>query len=494
MGKQRVFSLLIVGGVISLAMAQFGVFHVPELTFYLLPTRAWELTIGVLVAFHLFDNRQNTAKALAQLASLLGILLIAFAVLAFDERTPWPSFYTLVPTLGTALVILFAREETFVGRLLSSSALVGIGLISYGAYLWHYPLFAFARIRSMDVPSKTMLLTLAITAMLLAYISWKYVEQPIRNRRLLEQRRTLFVTAAVGSCVLLLMGFAGYIAKGFPTRWDPHVLMVASMNKSHIKELYAGGCHLKRSDVTLKACVRGDSTLRPSYAIWGDSHAGALVHELEKSFAESGLSFVQYTKDDCPASLGMYVHVNRSCEELTKLTMRDIEDKGIETVIVASRWLQYVERGGDGQFLNATTNKGGSHPEARRILASYVEAIRSLLRAGHRVILIYPVPESEWDIPKSMTKLLISNDLEPFSLTSESSGVSQRLSKVEETFDGLGDHPSLLRVRPEKILCDTYKRGSCVTHFNDVPLYFDNEHLSNTGARLVVERIFKEIG
>lgn len=503
MGVRWVVSLLVAAGVISLVGAQWGSFHMPGATFYSLPTRSWELIIGVLAAFYLFDKgtHRSTNHAIDQFASLVGILLIACAVFAYSERTNWPSLYTLAPTVGTALVILFAHPKTLIGRLLSNRLLVGIGLISYSAYLWHYPLFAFARIRSIDPPSQMVFFALVLTALLFAYISWKYIEQPFRNRNVVE-RRTVFVTAATGSGVLLAFGLAGFITNGFPSRWDAQVLQVASANQKHRAQLYAGGCHLRGSDATPKACVRGASTDTPTYAIWGDSHAGILVHELEESFTERGMSFVQYTKNNCPVSVGLNVKPFRgedqNCEDFTRTVVRDLNDKAIQTVIVASRWLQYLEEGIDPHSLSVSLPRNGLYTEfgteTNLVMAAYTEAIRSLLRGLHRVIIIYPVPESERDVPKSLTKLVISNSLEPFSLTTDYNQISQSLSKVNEVFDALGEDPNLVRIKPEELLCNTYTTASCVAQLNGVPLYFDSEHLSNAGARLVVNEILEEIG
>jgi len=498
MGKRSLLSLLIAVSIVSLAGAQWGAFHMPGTAFYFLPTRGWELMIGVFVAFYLVDkeNCNRESHALYQFASLVGILLIAYAVFVFEQLTPWPSLYTLVPTLGTALVIVFAREQTLAHRLLGSRVLVGIGLISYSAYLWHYPLFAFARIRSIDAPSQATLLALAFIAIIFAYISWRYVEQPIRSRHLFE-RSTVFVTSAIGGATLLLIGLGGYITSGFPARWDPTVLRLSSANAYHRTQLYAEGCHLKGSDHTLKNCVRGISTQVPAFAIWGDSHAGVLVHELEESFIEEGLSFLQYTKNNCPVSLGLHTKLHKGedehCEQFTESTMRDLVDKNIETVIIASRWLQYV----DEDIVKASTNRNDLYTQAptdtEKVWASYAEAIRGLLRNVRKVILVYPVPESERDVPTSLVKLLITNDLQPFSLAASYGRVSQRLRKAGEIFDSIGMYPQLLRIRPEELFCNTYKKGICVSQLDGVPLYFDNEHLSNAGARLIVDKIVKEI-
>ena len=144
LGKRWIVGLLIIVFVVSLACAQWLSIKRPSFAFFLLPTRGWELLIGAFVAFYYSNhNIKKHNHRIEQLGSLLGLSLITYAVFAYSNQTPFPSVYTLVPTLGTALIIIFAGSGTLVGKLLSSRPLVGIGLISYGAYLWHQPMYAF---------------------------------------------------------------------------------------------------------------------------------------------------------------------------------------------------------------------------------------------------------------------------------------------------------------------------------------------------------------
>jgi len=220
-GKRWIVGILIAVAIISLALAQWGSSNRPAATFFLLPTRGWELLIGVLIAFYLFGKRAEIKEAENnrpnEAVSLIGLLLITYAVFAFNKSTPFPSIYAVIPTIGTALVILFAHPQTLVGNLLGSKGLVNIGLISYSAYLWHQPLFAFARHRSDGEQSATLLLVLSCIALVLAYVSCKYIEKPFRNRGHIN-RRTLFVLSLIASASLIAVGAYGYYKDGFIDR------------------------------------------------------------------------------------------------------------------------------------------------------------------------------------------------------------------------------------------------------------------------------------
>ena len=108
--------------------------------------------------------------------------MIVYSILFFDESTPFPSLYTLVPTVGTGLLILSAINRTIIYKILSFSPIVSVGLISYSAYLWHQPLLAFAKHKFLEEVSDLMLIMLCLSSLVLAYISWRWVEKPFRDK------------------------------------------------------------------------------------------------------------------------------------------------------------------------------------------------------------------------------------------------------------------------------------------------------------------------
>ena len=220
-GLRWMMGLLLAGALVSLAAAEWGSVRHPAGAFYLLPTRGWELLVGSFVAFSHFARDEveivSMNRAVGELAGIAGFLMIAFAVFAFDRNTPFPGVYALIPTLGTAFVILFATQKTFFGRLLGSRPLAGLGLISYSAYLWHQPLFAFARLHSLEQPSSLLLALLAVSAIVLGYFTWRYVERPFRDKRRVG-RKTIFASAALMSAAMFGLGVLGFLKDGFPER------------------------------------------------------------------------------------------------------------------------------------------------------------------------------------------------------------------------------------------------------------------------------------
>ncbi len=124
---------------------------------------------------------------------------------AFNEKTPFPGAYALVPTMATALLIVFSSQYTLAGKVLGNRILVGVGLISYSAYLWHQPLLAFARYRSVGALSQFTLGLLVISTLGLAFLTWRYVERPFRDRAVFS-RDSVFKYAGIGGVIIFSGG------------------------------------------------------------------------------------------------------------------------------------------------------------------------------------------------------------------------------------------------------------------------------------------------
>ena len=506
LGKKWIVSILLFVLFASLFAAQWGALNKPTPTFYLLPTRSWELLIGAMTAFYLADRnvREFHAK-IDQSISMVGLLLIVYSVIAFDRQTPFPGFYALLPTVGAALIILFATHRTYVGQLLGSKIFVGIGLISYSAYLWHQPLFAFAKYRSLKEPDSLLMLGLSFASIFLAYLTWKYIETPCRNRESFN-RRQVFVMSLCGTLLFSLGGLLGNQSDGFKNRLSQAQRNVIDIAESHAKMWETGGCDVKGGESEIKGCIRGDKSKQPQYAIWGDSYASALVWELEKSFASGGKSFFQYTKYRCPASVDVKILPPEGCEQYAQKVLADIYLKNISTVIVSSFWQFYVEgddfdngEGGRGarQIQAAALKDSFSLPQDVRkdnILRAYQKTVSDLLSKGKTVVLIYPIPEVGFDVPIFYAKSLGFGDAN-FSkdISTKFERVIDRNRNVNVAFDELGEHQNLIRIRPEKVLCDTTIKGRCAVQLDGKQLYFDGNHLSNDGARLVIDEVMKAI-
>ena len=166
----------------SFILAEWGAYNYPNATFFLLPTRGWELLVGVFVAFYLNYNDHVKSLLFNQFLSIFGFVIIIFAIIFFDNSTPFPGINALLPTLGTALLILSAVPKTIIHKLLSLQPIVGVGLISYSAYLWHQPILAFSHHYYFEEMSDLFILFLCFLSFLMAWFSWSFIENPLRNK------------------------------------------------------------------------------------------------------------------------------------------------------------------------------------------------------------------------------------------------------------------------------------------------------------------------
>ncbi|MEM9127731.1 MAG: acyltransferase, partial [Pseudomonadota bacterium] len=313
-GRHKVVWITAVIFVVSLIYSQWAALNTPSAAFFLLPARAWELMIGAFAAFYLAreDRRFALPDGANQVLSLLGIAAIALTIAIYDEHVPFPGFYALLPTVGTVLIILCAQERTLVWRVLSAPALVGIGLVSYSAYLWHQPLFVFARQRSLEEPSTLLMGILCIVTFALAYGTWLFVETPYRRKGVVS-RAHVFRFATVGIVGFAAIGLVGDVNDGFKGRISQDYLdRLASQNagqKARHEAVQNGICHFsqrgkyRRIDEFTKnwACApEGSGATGTAILVFGDSHGADKAMALR----ENAVDFAQITGARCALAPG----------------------------------------------------------------------------------------------------------------------------------------------------------------------------------------------
>ena len=266
-GSAGLASLLFFIALLSLLLSGFFTAGMPDFAFYLLPTRAWELLFGALTALYLAVNPVSAISLwMRNIAAFLGLMMIGYAVASFDENTVFPGWAALVPVTGTVLIILFADFGTLVNRILQLRPFVFVGLISYSAYLWHQPLFAFARIRSFEQPATGMYILLIAISLSLAWISWRYVERPFRNREKID-RTQVFRTVSYSTIILLGIGITLDSNEGYPSRLPESY--VATLAQSFAVNPRESECNSGARLVPLaERCVYGNPG-NVTVAIWG---------------------------------------------------------------------------------------------------------------------------------------------------------------------------------------------------------------------------------
>lgn len=338
---------------LSFVLAEWGSREFPSAAYYLTPTRAWELLAGVLAAYYLARNQGQPIRQ-NEWAAILGLGLLFFAIFTFDDATPFPGVYALIPVVGTLLIILFGGNGTLVGRLLSSGPMVWFGLLSYSMYLWHQPLFAYARILGVSSESHMVFILLGFVSVGLAYLTWRFVENPFRNRQRITKRSVFsFATATAvvtGSCAAIAA-----LTNVGEARWTPEQLEVLKYGEyprqSHYRER---ACFLLPGqvfdDFPLDCYGAGET----GFVIWGDSHAASLHMGL---FAENGGNVNgQFTAASCPPILGLAPPTNKDCVQVNAGIIDELSKGGFGKVVMAANWSFYQELEGWEEQLQATVD------------------------------------------------------------------------------------------------------------------------------------------
>lgn len=287
--KDKVVWIFLLFAALSLLGSELGARQRPDHNFFFTLSRAWEILAGSSVAALMAKRMIRPNNYL----SIIGLVLIFYSVFSFDKSIPVPSVYTIAPVAGAALLILFS-SQTAVGNFLSMKALSGLGLISYSLYLWHQPVFAFANIGVGDRKGTVMMIPLIGATFLLAFFSWRFVEQPFRDRFRLDSRRFLIVLISVLT-ILVAFGWAGKKTSGFEKLMFKYKYseeerktykMVRDATDDDVyKGMHSEGCRFwvrNSSDLDLKKYSACLENFGKPLIVLGDSHAMNLYNIISK--------------------------------------------------------------------------------------------------------------------------------------------------------------------------------------------------------------------
>tara|TARA_B110000503_G_scaffold98713_1_gene147918 strand:+ start:274 stop:2196 length:1923 start_codon:yes stop_codon:yes gene_type:complete len=478
LGKRLILVALGIFFVSSLALSQWAVYAKPSAAFYLLSTRGWELLIGAFTAFYLSQsNRKEFAKVLSEVGGWLGVVLIIFAVFAYSKETRFPGFYALVPTLGTVLIILFATHQTVVGKFVGNKAFVGVGLISYSAYLWHQPLFVFGR-SSGFINSHGSMFSLLFLSLVLAFFSWKFVEEPFRSKSKFG-RFQIFVLAFLGSIFFTGIGLYGHIKKGFP----------------------------------IEALIERPKILVNDFIIIGDSHAGHLV----SGIASITTGSVQtYVSTGCIPFRNVDRYDSRfvpgeCAKRINSWLDKVIHDDPKAIIILSSMgpiYLDGIPFKGKG-FARVTglgveliTDK--SIKDKYKVFEIGLRQTLAELSSLKRAVIVFSldIPELGIDYGCSpsrkqllLGKLVVEDFItaaDPNNCFVKRSDYDARVASYKKlVLEVLSDFPNVLLFDPTNTFCNEELCKGFDSSFGF--LYRDIDHLSDSGSRFYAEAIVKSI-
>jgi len=463
LGRKRIVVLLTIVALLSLALAEYAVSRKPVATFFLLPTRGWELAMGSLIAYYLKGKEQDHfPRALYQILSFAGLGLIAYSLLAFTKETLFPGLSALIPTVGAGLIIIFALPGTLVRRLLVSRVLVGVGLVSYSAYLWHQPLLSFARHRSFTEPNDEVMAFIIVLTFGLAYLTWRYVEQPFRQRNTITRRavwRFSLASAAVLSlCAVGLQ--ATTVESHSRLNRDGDALSRLHTCLFNPGQTFATLVQNHCDSVLPSAIQSGGGRDRTSkvYVLFGDSVAAHLYPGLVRAFGENAI--IQLTGTSCRAIRSG--SDSRRCTDFYDWFVDEyVPNNHMDGIIVSSSWLKTYEKLGDKEFrvkLDALFEK----LEEKRVIVYSQPAALSM--DIHRYV--YKLESFGMEVPNNL-------EVRAHGLDAVNAALSEEASKFGFEF-----------IDASQLFC---LKDKCTVAKDGIFYFWDAIHLTMPGSALLAE-------
>ncbi|MFY0618587.1 acyltransferase family protein [Shimia sp.] len=496
-----------------LALASFGIALVTAAefrmeAFYLLHTRAWELLVGVLVAWS--QRNRPLPTGMHSPAFSMGLLLIVWGLWSVPPTAPWPGLWTLPTVIGTVLVLWAPQAAPSLRKILSNAPMRFLGLISYSLYLWHQPVISLLKKAYLWPDTLYGVLAVLAAMIVLATLSWKFVEQLFRGTAPLPRLRLGALFLAVAG--IWGVAIAGDMSKGFPARMPDQVLDVLAMEDDYSPTYRK--CLPSRKDVPTydfdSSCTFGPEPA-PSVLLIGDSHGARLAEPLADALSEAGLSMRQLTLSSClPVADLINVGQSRAaqCPAFNKAVLATLQtETRIKNVVMFASWTNYMfdesgpnmfgRESEDGFYSVSTLTPPPVSQQERESAFAHALAVQldALAQIDRHVTLVLPTPRPDVDIPRHYaTQLwwgtpLPQRDGYPRAIYDE---LGTRLQSIVDDAVQIStlNAAQLSIVKPAEFFCTT---DQCDLVREGKLLFTDGNHASLAGIDLIVPPIVESI-
>jgi len=409
------------------------------------------------------------------------LLLIGHSILFFNDEMFHPSFYTLSPIIGVCLIIWFSNKNELITKILSTKLFVGIGLISYSLYLWHYPIFAFNRITFLTRDNIFFELLLILSVLVLTIFSYYFVEKPFRNKK--NSIKNILILIFISSLILISYNLYVIYKDGIKNR----------LPEFFQKNLRERVVNYYQKDNTQKI------------VLIGDSHSEALEFNLNEKIKKKDLSLFRF-------NTRMYLTDFNYVKKKTKKIDENFIESNVKIdnflkensnliVVFHQRWsirlLETFLGNEEENILEPFNIKTSSLKERQQYIKErLIFEINKIINQGHKLILVYPVPEQRHDPHRYLfgnyifNKNVFNKSIPVFSGSYDD--YKKRNKLIFEILDSIKNE-NIYRVYPHSYFCDKQIKDRCVANDENNIFYYDNDHLSLQGSKLVVDGIMKEI-
>lgn len=491
-GWVLLISALVASFVASIVMTESN----PQAAFYSPLTRAWELGLGAVLALLMFTSFYHKLPAvLVSALGWVGLLLIAFALTQLSSDLPFPGYNAAYPVLGSCCLLVAGTGSGWVPRLLSTSPMVFVGKVSYSLYLWHWPVFVYFHHYANGQPMSPVEAVLLIAlSFVLAVLSWRYVEQPLRKAS--WPRPKVFVGGFCASAFVLLVGVLIVATNGVPSRVPDAARQLADH-----RTMWDWPCPAKRAfdHVDRKRCVLGqpwdEST---SHAVlWGDSHALHFAPLIDRVARRHGFSVFLF--DSCAPYIDnkQVRRVRRNQAAYSEECGREYEeilsfladDERVSLVVVAAAWAAYPK-----------TIHGADDVRSEEVGLSLMETglLRTAQRAlkpGRDMLILTEVPRSDANLVDCMrTELggLVRRgcDIDPYRVAV--SDVEKVLAEVNQViYDVAASRDDIEVIDTTRNMCGP---SECSTVVNGEFIYRDTHHIRRNFSEVTMDTLIEAIG
>ena len=460
--KKHLIQILFVGFFVSIVLASWGSKNHPSFNFYILPTRGWELLAGSILAyFQIFKDNIIKNKFYFKFLPLLGVILIFHSILFFDDEMLHPSFYTLSPIIGVCLIIWFSEKNEIITRILSIKLFVGIGLISYSLYLWHYPLFAFLRISEIELKNYQVIIIITIILFTLSILTYFFVEKVSRNKKY----NFRFIGISIFLVIFLIATFCffGIKTSGYKDRLPLELKIENIDNRFEEKNLIDfRECHQKIMKLK-NFCLFG--SFEKNVYLVGDSHTDTLAFNLKDR-----LNLINYNFINMSAPAGIYgrnrtidgIDTNK-LDEKREMVLNKIKD----STVIFGGW---IHREKDWYF---NENR-----------AKYQNLFNTLEINNNKIIILYPIPSVDPKYNMNLVRYYKKNKRLPDYYIDRKIFDNQS-NKSYKFYDSFKNE-NIFKVYPAEISCD---KNKCYSIKNNSILMVDYSHPSSNFAYEINSKI-----
>ena len=470
--------------------------------------RIWELALGAICALILNERKQyfkydKKKNLIFNIYSAIGFALIIFSFFYLSSNFPYPSFYTLIPTFGSAILILFCNKNTIVNKILSNKFLVFLGLISYSAYLFHYPIFSFIKYTNVSIKS-VYYIYIILLILFLSFLNWKFVEKPFRKSGASIKKLLIFISATY--LLLISISVFFYTSNGLDQR--NKFMISKSISNSFVFDQIGKKCfdinYIHKKENNEKICKIGNlKNNKIDFIVFGDSHIVnyyKLLNDLAKKNNKLGL-FLGYS--GCPPILNVYPvrsdQRERDCYKLNKLVLDIANNKNIKNLILISKWAYYTVGNNFGRninFLNLEPSRVYDRQLSKKAFKNgLADTLKVYEKNKKNIFLIEQAPMQITNAKKIYFRSIdkdikkYNDNLINYSLDLKNHNVLQSyVKKIFTEYETKYDSLNLINI--DDIFCNKNLK-KCLIGNQKSSFYIDDNHLSVEGVKLLHNRINK---